>query len=458
VSDSVSIRSPWDGSEVGSVARPSGEDVERAIAAASAAFAETSRLPTYRREEILRGVASRLEARQDELARGIAREAGKPLKAARTEVQRAVTTFHAAAAEAGRRAGDVLPLDVNSGSLGRWGVVRRFPLGPVCAITPFNFPLNLVAHKVAPAIAVGAPVVQKPASQTPLSSMALRELVLDAGWPSDAYAVLTLSGAAAERLVTDPRLPVVSFTGSPLVGWRLKELAPRKRIALELGGNAAAVVCADADLLDAASRIVTGAFSYAGQSCISLQRTFVHRSVFDELSRLVVEKTAALRLGDPLDETTDIGPMITRDDALRALSWVDEAVAQGARLLCGGTVDGSVMSATVLTATSAAMKVECEEVFAPIVTLAPYDDFEDALRRVNESRFGLQAGLFTRDLAAITRAFETLEVGALIVNDVPTWRADRMPYGGVKGSGIGREGPAYAMEEFTEPRLLVMRA
>jgi acyl-CoA reductase-like NAD-dependent aldehyde dehydrogenase len=304
------VRAPYDRAELAHLPRPGADEIERAVAAASRAFEATRRIPTWKREEILRRVADALRAKEDELARTIAAEAGKPMKAARTEAQRAVTTFHTAAAETGRRSGEVLPLDVNAASEGRWGIVRRFPLGPVLAITPFNFPLNLTAHKVAPAIAVGAPIVQKPASQTPLSSLVLRRLVLEAGWPEDAYHVLTISGEDAERLVTDPRLPVVSFTGSSVVGWRLRQLAPKKRVSLELGGNAAAIVHSDADLADAAARVVSGAFSYAGQSCISLQRALVHRSVEARFTELVLAAAKKVVVGDPLDEKTDVGPMI----------------------------------------------------------------------------------------------------------------------------------------------------
>ena len=310
---------------------------------------------------------------------------------------------------------------------------------------------------MAPAIAVGAPVVQEPASQTPLSAVALKEIVLQAGWPAEAYAVVPLSGKQGEGLVLDPRLPVVSFTGSAVVGWRLKEVAPRKRLSLELGGNAATVICADADVADAAARVVAGAFGYAGQSCISVQRTLVQRSIFPAFQEALLQGTARLRVGDPLDPATDVGPMITEADAVRAETWVKEAVAGGARILAGGNRDGSLLQPTVLTGTEPSMKVECQEVFAPVVTLTPFETFEEALARVNDSRYGLQAGVFTHDLGRIQQAFETLEVGAVIANDVPTFRADRMPYGGVKDSGLGREGPAFAMDEFTEPRLLVLR-
>ena len=452
------VRSPWDGREAGRVGVPSGAEIETAVARAAKIFETTRKFPTYRRAAILRAVADGILGKKEALARTIALEAGKPLKAARTEVDRAAGTFAAAAAAVETGTGTHFPLDLNAASAGKWGILRRVPLGPVCAITPFNFPLNLTSHKVAPAIGVGAPIVQKPASQTPLSAVALREIVLSAGWPEEAYAVLCVSGADGETLVRDPRLPVVSFTGSGAVGWRLREIAPKKRVGLELGGNAGLVVHEDADLADAAARAASGGFVYAGQSCISVQRILVHRPVEARFRDELLAATGRLVTGDPLDESVDVGPMISEGEAVRAESWVKEAVAGGATLLAGGTRQGAVLQPTVLSRTVPAMKVECDEVFAPVVTLTPYDTFDEALARVNDSRYGLQAGVFTRDLGRIEKAFETLEVGGIIVNDAPTWRADRMPYGGVKDSGTGREGPLYAMEEFTEPRLLVLRA
>ncbi len=454
----VVVTAPFGGRELARVPSPSPDDVETAVRRAVLVFEKTRVIPTFARVAILRKVAAELERRRDELARTIAAEAGKPMKAARVEAERAAATFSATAAALEAWKGDMLPLDVNAASLGRWGVVKRVPLGPVLAITPFNFPLNLTSHKVAPAIAVGAPVVQKPASKTPLSALALQKIVLAAGWPEDAYAVLPISGAAAEGLVTDPRLPVVSFTGSGAVGWRLRSLVPKKRVALELGGNAAVIVHSDADLDDAARRTASGAFAYAGQSCISVQRALVHRPALDTFREKLMAASSALVVGDPLDEKTDVGPMITPSETVRVEAWVAEAVAAGATVLRGGTRVGECLAPTILANTTPPMKVEGLEVFAPVVTLNAYDDFEEALRRVNDSKYGLQAGVFTRDLARIQRAFDVLEVGAVLANDVPTWRADRMPYGGVKESGSGREGPAYAMEEFTEPRLLVIRS
>ena len=452
------VTAPFGGKELARIPSPPAEDVETAVQRAVLAFEKTRVIPTFTRVAILRTVAAELERRRDDLARTIAAEAGKPLKAARAEAERAAATFSAAAAALEAHVGEMLPLDVNAASLGRWGVVKRVPVGPILAITPFNFPLNLTSHKVAPAIAVGAPVIQKPASKTPLSALALREIVLEAGWPADAYVVLPISGAAAEGLVLDPRLPVISFTGSGAVGWRLKSLVPKKRVALELGGNAAVVVHSDADLDDAARRTASGAFSYAGQSCISVQRALVHRPVLEAFREKLLAAASTLVVGDPLDEKTDVGPMIAPAEAARVEAWVAEAVAGGATVLRGGTRAGECVAPTILANTTPSMKVEAQEVFAPVVTLNAYDDFEEALRRVNDSKYGLQAGVFTRDLARIQRAFDVLEVGAVLANDVPTWRADRMPYGGVKESGSGREGPAYAMEEFTEPRLLVIRS
>jgi len=454
---SLPILSPFDGREVGRVQLLPPAGVEAAVSAAAAAFPATRAFPTHRRAAILRGIAQRIEAEKEPLAQILSAEAGKPIRAARAEVDRGAQTFLAAASEVDRRTGDLLPLDLNAASEGRLGLVRRFPLGPVLGISPFNFPMNLPAHKVAPAIAVGAPIVVKPAPQTPLSMLELRRIAVESGWPAEAIPVLCVDNAAAEALVLDPRLPVVSFTGSVDVGWRIRSLVPRKKVALELGGNAAVIVHEDADLADAVSRSVAGAFGYAGQVCISLQRALVHRPVYDRYREALVAKAQALVSGDPSSETTDVGPMISEAAALRAEAWVREAVAGGARLLCGGGRRGPFLEPTVLEGTKREMKVECLEVFAPVVTLAPYDSFEEALARAGDSRYGLQAGLFTRDLGRVMKAWESLEVGGVIVNDVPTWRVDRMPYGGVRDSGVGREGPSYAMDEYTEPRLLVLR-
>jgi acyl-CoA reductase-like NAD-dependent aldehyde dehydrogenase len=450
------IRAPYDQEVVGTVVYGTRKHAEAAIAAAVKAFETTRRLPAYERQRVLRAVAEELIARKEVFASVLAREAGKPIKIARAEVDRAILTVRVAAEESTRIAGEMLPLDTAPAATGRWGILKRFPLGPISAITPFNFPLNLVAHKVAPAIACGCTMVLKPAPQDPLSALMLAQLVQQAGWPDGAINVIPLSNEDAAPLVTDDRIKMLSFTGSSEAGWELKKRAGKKRVTLELGGNAGCIVHGDADLKKAAERCSIGGFSYAGQSCISVQRIYVERKAFDEFTEHLVAVAQKLKVGDPMDETTDIGPMISERNAVRATEWVEEAVAGGAKLLCGGRRRGSLMDATVLTETKPAMRVNCLEVFAPVVTVEPYDDFNDALRRVNDSPFGLQAGLFTRDARLIFRAFDELQVGGVIAGDIPSWRMDQMPYGGVKDSGMGREGLKYAIEEMTERKLLVM--
>jgi acyl-CoA reductase-like NAD-dependent aldehyde dehydrogenase len=452
----IEIRSPYDSKPVGLVYRGARQHAQAAIAAAVKAFGTTRRLPAFERQRVLRRVAQRICERKSEFARMMTLEAGKPLKAARIEVERAVFTFNVAAEESTRIGGEYLPLDWQEFTAGRWGMVRRFPLGPIAGITPFNFPLNLVAHKVAPAIAAGCPMVLKPAPQTPFCAMMLAEAVQEAGWPDGGLNVLTLSNEDAGLLVTDERLKLISFTGSVQVGWDIKRAAGKKKVILELGGNAGVIVHHDADLAYAADRCVTGGFVYAGQTCISVQRILVERQVYPRFAELLLAAVKKLRLGDPLDERTDVGPLIRESDAARAVEWVEEAVRAGARLLCGGKRNGSMMEPTVLTASRPDMKVNCREIFAPVVTVEPYDDFNDAIRQINNSAYGLQAGIFTRDAKLLFQAYEELEVGGLIAGDVPTFRIDHMPYGGVKDSGFGREGLRYAIEEMTEPKLLVM--
>ncbi len=454
--DIVEVRAPYDGAVVGSVFQGTREHAEAAIAAAVKAFGTTRRLPAIERQRVLRRVAQTIAERKEEFARTIAQEAGKPIKAARTEVERSIFTFTVAAEESTRIYGEYLPLDWQEYTAGRWGIVRRFPLGPVAGITPFNFPLNLVAHKVAPAIAAGCTMVVKPAPQTPLSALLLAEAIQQAGWPDGALNVLPLSNEDADPLVTDDRLKLVSFTGSAAVGWGIKQRAGKKKVTLELGGNGGVIVHSDADLVYAADRCVTGGFAYAGQSCISVQRILVERSMFNKFTDLLVAGVKMLRTGDPLEESTDVGPLIRESDAIRACDWIQEAVRGGARLLCGGQRRGSILEPAVLTSTRADMKVNCEEIFAPVVTVEPYDDFSEALRRINHSPYGLQAGIFTRDAKLMFTAYEELEVGAVVAGDVPTFRIDHMPYGGIKDSGLGREGLRYAIEEMTEPKLLVM--
>jgi acyl-CoA reductase-like NAD-dependent aldehyde dehydrogenase len=454
--DLVEIRSPYDQSTVGEVFQGRREHAEAAIAAAVKAFGTTRRLPAFERQRVLRQVAAMITARKEEFARTMALESGKPLKVSRTEVERGIFTFNVAAEESTRIYGEYLPLDWQQFTAGRWGIVKRFPLGPIAGITPFNFPLNLVAHKVAPAIAAGCPLVLKPAPQTPLTSLLLAEAVQQAGWPDGGLNVVPLSNADAGVLVSHERIKLISFTGSSAVGWQIKANAGKKKVVLELGGNAGVIVHSDADLEFAAERCASGGFSYAGQTCISVQRIIVERSVCGKFTELLLNGVSKLKMGDPLDDSVDLGPMIRESDAIRAYDWVQEAVRGGARLLVGGKRTGSMLEPTVLTGTRPEMKVNCQEIFAPVVTVEPYDSFDEALRVLNNSPYGLQAGVFTRDAKLLFQAYEELEVGAVVAGDVPSFRIDHMPYGGVKDSGLGREGLRYAIEEMTEPRLMVM--
>ena len=452
----VVVTSPYDRSVVAVVSEADRDHVELAIDSAVRAFAVTRKLPSYQRAAILRKITDGIAARREEFARTICQEAGKPIKTARIEVERAINTFQIAAEESTRIYGEYLPLDTLESTAGRWGLVRRFPLGPVFAITPFNFPLNLVAHKVAPAIAAGCPLILKPAPQTPVSSLLLAEIVHESGWSEGAFAVMPLSNDNAALLVADDRIKLLTFTGSAAVGWQLKSRAGKKRVTLELGGNAGVIVHSDADLAHAAQRCVAGGFSYAGQTCISVQRILVHRSVFDKFAGLLLEGVRKLKIGDPMLETTDVPPLIREQDAVRITEWIDEAVKGGAKLLCGGKRNGSIVEPAVLTGTLPSMRVNCAEIFGPVVTVEPYAQFRDALGQLNDSAYGLQAGVLTRDAVLIQMAFEELEVGGVIVGDVPSFRVDQMPYGGVKDSGLGREGLRYSIEDMTERRLLVM--
>lgn len=452
----VDIRSPYDGSIVATIHRATAAHAELAVRAALRAFESSRKSPSFERQKILREISAGIQARREEFARVMALEAGKPLRTARVEVDRAVLTFAVAAEEATRIEGEWLPLDLQPSMAGRAGILRRFALGPVLGITPFNFPLNLVAHKVAPAIAAGCTIVLKPAPQTPLCSFMLAQIAEKAGLPAGVLNVLPLANPEAEKLVAGDRLKLLSFTGSGPVGWSLKAKAGKKKVVLELGGNAAVIVHSDADVEDAARRCVQGGFSYAGQSCISVQRIFVQQSVEAKFLEALVDGVKKLKLGDPLEEATDVGPMINEDAARRAAAWIEEAVAGGAKLLCGGRRNGALLEPAVLTHTQPAMKVNCQEIFAPVVVVEPYDTFDDAVRRTNDSPYGLQAGVFTRDAKLLFKAFEELEVGGVVAGDVSAFRSDPMPYGGVKESGLGREGLRYSIEEMTEPRLLVL--
>lgn len=454
--ETIVVRSPHTGEVVGEVAKAGPPEMERAVQAAVRGFEDTKKLSSIRRSEILGRVASGLARRKEEMARTITSENAKTIKLSRGEVDRGIATFTIAAEEAKRIGGEVLPLDLNAQSEGRLGLTRRFPLGPIFGIAPFNFPLNLVSHKVAPSMAAGNSLVLKPASATPLSALLLAEILLDAGMLPGTVNVTPCGADLADTLVADDRFKLVTFTGSPAVGWDLKRKAGRKRVTLELGGNAAVIVESDADLELAVERAVTGSFAFSGQVCISVQRLYLHEKIADAFTQKFLERTKKLVLGDPMDERTDLGPMIDEKALARTQAWVDEAARGGASVLCGGKRDGRFFPPTVLADVKPDMNVHCSEVFAPIVNLYRYRDFSDALAAVNDSPFGLQAGVFARDVGRVFQAFETLEVGGVIVNDVPTWRVDSMPYGGEKESGQGREGVRYAIEEMTQLRLLAL--
>ncbi len=452
----LEVTNPYDGSVVGTTFLAGPAEIEDAVKSADLAFGELKELAAYERAGILTKVAAGLTERAEVVAEVISKEAGKPIKDARVEVSRSANTFQVAAEEAKRQGGEYIPLDLIPGSEKRSAITRRFPVGPVLGISPFNFPLNLVAHKVAPALACGCPIIIKPASTTPLSALLLGEIVTEAGAPKGALNVIPSKGSDIEGLMHDDRIKKLTFTGSPGVGWKLKSIAGQKRVTLELGGNAGLIVHSDADIDFAASRAVIGAFSFAGQICISVQRIYVQKDIFDEFKEKFIANVEALKLGDPSDEATDIGPMIEAKEAERTEEWIKEAVAEGATILTGGRADGPFFLPTVLTGTTPSMKVCASELFAPVTTLEPYDDFTDAVEMVNHSLYGLQAGVFTSDVKRIFAAYEALDVGGVIANDIPTYRVDHMPYGGVKMSGFGREGIRYAIEEMTELKLLAL--
>ena len=451
----IDVRSPYSGDVVGRVPKAGAAEARRAVDAAERAMREP--LPAHKRAEILVRVAGQLGRRHEEVAQIIAAEAGKPLKAARVEVSRAMSTYTMSAVVARTLAGEMVPMDGSQAGVGKLAFTLRLPVGVVGAISPFNFPLNLVAHKLAPALAAGCAVVLKPASQTPLSALMLAELEAEAGLPAGWLNVLV--GPAAEIgdvLVEDQRVRMITFTGSAEVGWKLAERAPRKRVNLELGNATPVIVEADADLEAAATKLAANAFSFAGQSCISIQRVYVQREAYDELLARFLPKVEALALGDPADEETDVGPLIDRDNRERVLSWIEEARSAGADVLAGGTLDGELIRPTVLANAAPELKVSCEEVFGPVCTINPYDTLDEAIELANGTRYGLQAGIFTSSLETALAAAQRLEFGGVTVNEAPTFRADQMPYGGVKDSGNTREGPRYAVREMTEERLVIV--
>jgi acyl-CoA reductase-like NAD-dependent aldehyde dehydrogenase len=451
----VDVKSPYSGEPVGRVAKAGADDARRAIDAAETAMREP--LPAHKRAEILVRVAGYLGKRHDEVARTISDEAGKPMKAARVEARRAMSTYTFAAVEARKLAGEVVPMDASQAGEGKLAFTLRPPIGVVGAISPFNFPLNLVAHKLAPALAAGCAVVLKPASQTPLSALLLAELETEAGLPAGWVNVLV--GPASEIgdvLVEDERVKAITFTGSGPVGWKIAERAPRKRVNLELGNATPVIVTADADIELAAKAMAANAFSFAGQSCISVQRIYVEAPAYDHFVELFVPRVDDLKLGDPADDETDVGPVIDEDARERILSWIEEARAGGARVLTGGDTDGELIRPTVLADAAPELQVSCEEVFGPVCTVNSVGSVDEAIELANGTRYGLQAGIFTADIKTALRAAQELEFGGVTINEAPTFRADQMPYGGVKDSGNTREGPAYAVRALTEERLVVI--
>jgi len=453
----ATVRAPFDGAAVGTHPLGTAQDMSAAVEANLGAAEACRRMPAFERAACLRRVAAGLRARADEFVRLLAREAGKPIAQARLEIDRAVFVLEDGAEEATRIGGEVIPLDVMPAGTGRLGLTRRFPLSPIAAVTPFNFPVMLAAHKLAPAMACGASLTLKPPPQDPLSSLLLGELVAESGYPPGGINVVPCDLPVAQALVGDERVRMISFTGSARAGWAIRAQAGTKRVALELGGNAGVIVEPDADLDRAVERCAAGGYGYAGQSCISVQRILVHRDVCDEFVRRFVARVGALTTGDPLDPATDVGPMIDERAAARADEWIAAAVRDGARVETGGGRHGAVLQPTVLTRTRPEQQVNCEEIFAPVTTVTPYSDFDEAVASVNRTAYGLQAGVFTASVRRLMQAWERLDVGGVMGNDVPSYRVDRMPYGGARASGLGREGVRYAILEMTEPRLLTLQ-
>ncbi|EAQ79996.1 aldehyde dehydrogenase family protein [Blastopirellula marina] len=431
--------------------------IEQAIAAAAAATRPMAQLKAYERQDILQHCVTRFQERQDELAETLCVEAGKPIGDSQGEVTRLIDTFKIAAEEATRITGEVMPLDISARAANYRGMWRRVPIGACSFISPFNFPLNLAAHKIAPAIAAGCPFVLKPASLTPIGALIIGEVLAETNMPEGAFSILPCRRDGAELFTTDPRLKLLSFTGSPEVGWKLKSQAGAKKVVLELGGNAACIVDADANLDDAVKRLIVGAFYQSGQSCISVQRILAHRDIYEELKSRLVAAASQLKSGDPKAKETFIGPMISSGEAERVETWINDAVQAGAKLLTGGQRDGAMVEATLLENVPTDQPLSCDEVFGPVAILAPFDHFDEALRIANDSQYGLQVGIFTRDVYKILSAWDQMEVGGVIIGDVPSWRVDHMPYGGVKNSGLGREGIRFAIEDMTEIRNLVIR-
>jgi glyceraldehyde-3-phosphate dehydrogenase (NADP+) len=439
-SSSEPVHCPYSGDLLATVCQADSQHIDQAIESMKQAATEFATIPAHVRAQALSHIANGIAARHEEFAKTLSQEAGKPLTDARREVDRSIQTFRIATEESTRIPGETIPMDLTPGGEAYTASVKRFPLGPVLGITPFNFPLNLVAHKVAPCLAAGNPLVLKPAPQTPLTALLLGEVFLTTNLPPTALTILPCSNALAERMVEDPVFQALSFTGSVNVGWMLKGKAGHKRVLLELGGNAGVIIEPDANLEMAVARCVAGGYGYAGQTCISVQRIYVHQSHYDRFLQSFVDKVQTLPMGDPALETTVVGPLINEQAAIRVETWIQEAVSQGAKIHAGGSRHGSVIEATVLTNVNPAMKVCCEEIFGPVVTISSYTKLQEALAIMNDSSFGLQAGIFTKNIDAMYQAYASLEVGAVLVNEIPTFRADHMPYGGIKNSGLGREG------------------
>lgn len=455
-SNTLRVTNPYDGSSVGSTWLAGADELDRATQAAESAFRTYGKAPVFDRVDLLKALAANLKERRADVIEVIVREAGKPVAEATTEVDRGVFTIETAAEEAKRIQGDVIPLDLLPSSKGRFGIVRRFPVGPIAGISPFNFPLNLALHKVAPALASGNTIVLKPPTLAPLTMLLVAQLADEVGVPAGVLNVLPMDRTTGDRLVSDDRFKLLSFTGSPEIGWDMKRRSGVKPVVLELGGNAGVLIDDDADLEFAVSRIRTGAFAYAGQVCISVQRVFIHESVYETVRDHIVAAASTLQMGDPMDPSTELGPMIDDRAATRTETWIAQAVDEGATVLTGGRARDRFFEPTVIENANPASFVCSREAFAPLVTLFPVASFSEGIRRLNDSEYGLQAGVFTNRLEHALTAFERIEAGGVMINDVPTYRIDHMPYGGVKSSGLSREGVRYAIEDMTEPRLMVI--
>ena len=453
----LEVRNPFDNSVVSVVAKAGKKELQQAVETAGKSFDKVRMLSSLKRSQILGNVSRITSEKKEQFARTISLEAGKTIRNARGEVDRAINTFSIAAEEAKRIGGEVIPLDTLHTTENVTGMTRRFPIGAIIGITPFNFPLNLVAHKLAPAIASSNTIVLKPSSTTPITALMLGEVLLEAGIPEGMVNITPCDSELGEDLARDNRFKLLTFTGSSEVGWHLKEISGKKRVMLELGGNAALIIHSDIDNLDyAVSRSIHGSFGYSGQTCISIQRIYLHKNIKDTFLDGLIKETKKLKMGNPLDEATDIGPMIREDAARKVEEWVNEARKGGAKIITGGKRSGSFYEPTILTNVKRDMKVHCQEVFGPVVCIYEYEDFDDAIKCANDSVYGLQAGVFTQDIKRVFDVFERLEVGGVMINEVPTFRVDQMPYGGTKDSGFGREGVKYAIEEMTEMRLLVL--